>query len=324
MKKARKIIAASLIAVVAVCFTACGSGDSSESGTKTLTIAHQYGMAYAPFEVMKEQKLIEKYYDGVEVEWSTLNSGSAINEGFASGDIDVGGMGVAPAITGVTSGVPYKIASNMSAQPHRIMTNDDSIQTLSDITDEKIALVNIGSIQHVLLAMAAEEQLGDAHALDNNIVAMAHPDGMSSLLSGSVECHLTTSPYVYKEAAEEGIHEVEALESVWPDGNSFILMMASTDLYENDPELYQAVLSALEEAITWINENKEEAAEMLCEAEDVDAATMLEWLNDPACVYSTETNGVMDMANFMAENDFLENEGPSSMSDLAFDNVVGN
>ena len=260
----------------------------------------------------------------MEVEWSTLNSGSAINEGFASGDIDVGGMGVAPAITGVTSGVPYKIASNMSAQPHRIMTNDDSIQTLSDITDEKIALVNIGSIQHVLLAMAAEEQLGDAHALDNNIVAMAHPDGMSSLLSGSVECHLTTSPYVYKEAAEEGIHEVEALESVWPDGNSFILMMASTDLYENDPELYQAVLSALEEAITWINENKEEAAEMLCEAEDVDAATMLEWLNDPACVYSTETKGVMDMANFMAENDFLENEGPSSMSDLAFDNVVGN
>ena len=324
MKKARKIIAASLIAVVAVCFTACGSGDSSESGTKTLTIAHQYGMAYAPFEVMKEQKLIEKYYDGVEVEWSTLNSGSAINEGFASGDIDVGGMGVAPAITGVTSGVPYKIASNMSAQPHRIMTNDDSIQTLSDITDEKIALVNIGSIQHVLLAMAAEEQLGDAHALDNNIVAMAHPDGMSSLLSGSVECHLTTSPYVYKEAAEEGIHEVEALESVWPDGNSFILMMASTDLYENDPELYQAVLSALEEAITWINENKEEAAEMLCEADDEDAATMLEWLHEPACVYSTETKGVMDMANFMAENDFLENEGPSSMSDLAFDNVVGN
>ena len=323
MKKARKIIAVSLIAIMAVSFAACG-GDSSEEGTKTLTIAHQYGMAYAPFEVMKEQKLIEKYYDGVEVEWATLNSGSAINEGFASGDIDVGGMGVGPAITGVTSGVPYKIAANMSAQPHRIMTNDDDIKTLSDITDEKIALVNIGSIQHVLLAMAAEDQLGDAHALDNNIVAMAHPDGMSSLLSGSVECHLTTSPYVYKEAAEDGIHEVEALESVWPDGNSFILMMASTDLYENDPELYEAVLNALEEAITWINENKEEAAQMLCEAEDVDAATMLEWLNDPACVYSTETRGVMDMADFMAENDFLENEGPSSMSDLAFDNVVGN
>lgn len=322
MKRAKKIVAAALVAVMAVCFTACG-GDLSDSGDTTLTIAHQYGMAYAPFEVMKQQNLIEKYYDGVEVEWSTLNSGSAINEGFASGDIDVGGMGVAPAITGVTSGVPYKIAANMSAQPHKIMTNDPDIKTLKDIGDKQIALVNIGSIQHILLAMAADEQLGDAHALDNNIAAMAHPDGMSSLLSGSIACQLTTSPYVYKEAEEEGIHEVEALESVWPDGNSFILMMASTDLYENNPELYEAVLSALDEAINWINDNKEEAAEMLCEAEDVDAATMLEWLNDPACVYSTETKGVMDMANFMAENDFLENEGPSSMSDLAFDNVVG-
>ena len=101
-------------------------------------------------------------------------------------------------------------------------------------------------------------------------------------------------------------------------------MVASNDLYEENPELYQAVVSALEEAVSWINENKEEAAEMLCEAEDVDAETMLSWLNDPACVYSTETKGVMDMASFMDENGFLENEGPESMSDLAFDNVEGN
>lgn len=321
--KCKKIIAAVAAAGMIFGLSACG-GSSSESGSDSVTIAYQYGMAYAPFEVMKEQGLVEKYYDGAEVEYSILNSGSSINEGVVSGDVDIGAMGVGPAITGVTSGVPYKIAANVSAQPHKIMTNDENIQSLSDITDEKIALVNIGSIQHVLLAMAAEAELGDAHALDNNIVAMSHPDGMSSLLSGSVECQLTTSPYVYKEAAEEGIHEVEGLESVWPDGNSFIVMMASTDLYEKNPELYQAVVSALEEAITWINENKEEAAEMLCEAEDVDAQTMLEWLNDPACVYSTETKGVMDMAEFMSENDFLENEGPSSMSDLAFDNVKGN
>ncbi|HIU26313.1 MAG TPA: ABC transporter substrate-binding protein [Candidatus Copromorpha excrementigallinarum] len=324
--KRKKIIAAAaaLSVIMAVSLSACGGGDSSEGGEQ-ITVAHQYGMAYAPFEVMKEQKLIEKYYDGVEVEWATLNSGSAINEGFASGDVDVGGMGVAPAITGVTSGVPYKIAANMSAQPHKIMSNDDSINSLADIgSDDRIALVNIGSIQHILLAMASEAELGDAHALDNNIVAMSHPDGMSSLISGSVECQLTTSPYVFKEAAEEGIHEVEGLQQVWPDGNSFIVMVASNSLYEENPELYQAVVSALEEAVTWINENKEEAAELLCEAEDVDAQTMLSWLNDPACVYSTETKGVMDMAVFMAENGFLENEGPSSMEDLAFDNVQGN
>lgn len=324
MKKMRKILILAVTAVLmAVSLCACGRDTSGDSNS--LTIAYQYGMAYAPFEVMKEQKLIEKYYEGAEVKWSNLNSGAAINEGFASGDVDIGGMGVAPAITGVTSGVPYKIASNMSAQPHKIMSNKEDIQSLKDIgADDQIALVNIGSIQHVLLAMAAEEQLGDARALDNNIAAMSHPDGMSALISGSVSCQLTTSPYVFKEEAEGGIHEVEALQQVWPDGNSFIVMMASNDLYENNPELYNAVVQALAEAIDWINNNKEAAAELLCKAEGVDAETMLSWLNDPACIYSTETKGVMEMAEFMDTNGFLENEGPSSMSDLAFDNVTGN
>lgn len=324
MKHVKKLIAVALVLIMALCsLTACGSSTSSDEA-QNLTIAHQYGMAYAPLEVMKQQQLIEKNYDGeVTVEWSTLNSGSAINEGFASGDIDVGAMGLGPAITAVTSGIPAKICSNMSAQPHKIMTNNPDIKTLEDVGNKQIALVNIGSFQHILLAMAAEEQLGDAHALDNNIVAMSHPDGMSALTSGSVELQLTTSPYTFKEEAE-GMTEVEALESVWPEGNSFIVALASTDLQENNPELYQAVVDALAEAIDWINNNKEEAAEMLCENEGVDAETMLEWLNDPACIYSTETKGVMEFANFMAENDFLENDGPESLSDLAFDNVEGN
>lgn len=324
MKHGKKVIAVMLILIMTLSLAACGGGDETADGKTKLTIAHQYGIAYAPLEIMKQQKLIEKHYDGVEVEWSTLNSGSAINEGFLSGDIDVGAMGVGPAVTGVTSGVPYKICSNMSAQPHKIMTNNPNIKSLKDITDEKIALVNIGSIQHILLAMAAKEQLGDAHALDENIAAMAHPDGMSSLISGSVDCHLTTSPYVFKEAEEDGITEVEALESVWPSGNSFIVAVASTDLQENNPELYDAVVAALAEAIDYINNNTAEAAEMLCEAEDVDAATMEKWLTDKDCAYSTETKGVMDMANFMAEEGFLENEGPKDFSDLAFDNVKGN
>lgn len=328
MKHVKRLLAVVMTVALLGSLAACGGGSSSSDSSggekEKLAIAFQYGMAYAPLQVMQEQKLIEKYYDNVEVEWSTLNSGSAINEGIASGSIDVGAMGLGPAITGVTSGVPYKIFANMSAQPHRIMTNKSNIKTLKDIKKEKIALVNIGSFQHILLAMAAKEYLGDAHALDNNIVAMAHPDGMAALIAGSVECQLTTSPYVFKEEKEDGISEVEALESVWPSGNSFIVGVASTALKEERPELYDAVVKAMEDAITYLNENKEEAAEMLCENEDVDAATMLEWLNDESCVYTTEAKGVMDFANFMDENGFLENDGPKTLSDLAFDNVKGN
>ena len=101
---------------------------------------------------------------------------------------------------------------------------------------------------------------------------------MSALLSGSVECQLTTSPYVYKEATDDSIHEVEGVAEAWPDGNSFVVAVASTSLKEKNPELYDAFIKALAEAIDYINNNKEEVAQMLCAEEGVDAETMLECL----------------------------------------------
>ena len=327
MKKVLIVVVAAITAF-SMCLSLAGCGGSSDNGdVAKLTIVQQYGMAYAPLKVIQEKGLIESNYDGeVEVDFQTLNSGASINDAFVAGDVDVGLMGVAPAITGsLNEGVPYKICTNVSAQPHRLMTNDPNIKTLKDIGEQdQIALVNIGSIQHILLAMAAKEQLGDAHALDNNIAAMAHPDGMTALLNGSVKCQLTTSPFVFKEAEVDGISEVEAIESVWPEGNSFIVAVASTDLHDNNPELYEAVLAAFNDAIAFMNDEPEAAAEMLCVDEDVDAATYLQWLSDPACSYSTNLTGVSTMAKFMTEEGFLEDVEFNDISQLVYEGVEGN
>ena len=80
---------------------------------------------------------------------------------------------------------------------------------------------------------------------------------------------------------------------------------------------------SLQEACAYIENNPEEVAALLCENEGVDEATMLSWLQDPACGYATETVGVLSMAQFMAENGFLD-VAPQSFSDLAFENVLGN
>ena len=46
-------------------------------------------------------------------------------------------------------------------------------------------------------------------------------------------------------------------------------------------------------------------------------------MNDPASSYTTQLQGIMDLANFMEEAGFLEN-GPKDISEIAFDNVKGN
>lgn len=321
MKKYNIITVVFFICVICV-FSMIGCGKNAASGNKDkkkLTIAFQYGMSYTPILVMKEQDLIAKHYDGeLELEWLTLNSGSAINEGITAGDIDVAAMGVGPFITGVTAGIPYKMYSNISAQPHGLVTNDPAIKSLKDITSEKkIALVNIGSFQHILLAMLAEKELGDAHALDNNIVAMAHPDGMAALLAGSADCQLTTSPYIFKELDTKGIYEISDIEEVWPAGNSFIVGLASDKLYEEDRDLFEAVKAATSEAMDYINNNKSEVAKFLAPMENVSEEVMLSWLEDKRCVFSTQESGVLEMAQFMERAGFID-KAPKNIKEISF------
>lgn len=331
MKKRLAVITAMTLLSVFV-LSGCGSNsENSLSGSvegdkkDTVTLAMQNGMSYAPLTIMKEQQLVEKYCEGINVKWVTLNSGSAVNEGMASGDIDFGGMGVSPAITAVASGMGVKIAASLDSMPNRLMSNDPDIDTMEDITkNDKIAAVNIGSFQHILIAMAAQKQLGDARALDGNIVAMSHPDGMTALLNGSVQLQITNPPYLYQEMRNSTLHEVEGIADVWPVGNSTIVLTGTEEIHDNYRNIYDGVMEALEEAIAFINENPKGAAEILAAAEELRPAEYQTWLENEDTVFSTECKGVMQVTKFMEENGFMDYDAPESFSDLAFDNVKGN
>ena len=301
-------------------FGLTGCGGAKKDGEKTVTIAYQGGIGYAPVHILEAKKLIEKHYDGdVKVEFKKLDSGAAINEGIIGGTIDIGCMGVAPAISGVAAGIPYKVISNLCSQSHGLMSNDASIKSLKDIKDtNKIALVNTGSIQHILLSMAAEQVLGDAHALDNNIQAMSHAEGMAALESGTVALHLTSSPFIYQERANEKFNEIPEIGEVWPSGNSFLLAMASTKLAE-DEKLFNAVSAAFDEAIKFMNENKDEAAEIETEYLGLDLETVESYLNEKDCQYFSELRGAEKIADFMFSAGFITKE--VSMDDFKYDSV---
>lgn len=324
----RKIISViAAVSLMAGCLTGCG-GSTSEGETTTLNIAYQYGLAYAPAMIAQQQGLIEEAYKEatgkeVTVTWNQMSSGADINTGIAGGSIQIGFMGIAPAITGATSNVGYKIFTNVSGQEHGLMTNDSNLNTMEDLVNSnaQIALVNIGSFQHIVLARALDNAGLDPHALDSNIVAMKHPDGKASVESGSIPCHLTSSPYIYQERENETLHEIPGVNEVCTLEDSFIVGVASEALYEQDKELYQAVCDAMATSIDYINGNKAEAAALTCEFNGNDVDTELKYMEQG--YYSTETKGVYDLAVFMAENGFIETT-PKDFYDLAFENVKGN
>lgn len=329
-KMKKKLLSLLMVAAMAVTMTACSGGNNGADGSKDakkekLVIAYQSSIAYAPLIVMQEKGLIEKHFDGeLEVDWQLLANGAAINDGITAGSIDVGAMGAAPALTGMQAGIPYKIFTGLSSQPYAILTNKENIKSLKDITaDDQIAITNINSHPHILLAMAAKAELGDAHALDGNLVVLANADGYSSIISGAVQCHMVISPYNFMEDATEGINEIAIGKDVWPNGNTFIVGVASTKLQEEKPEVYKALCDATEEAMTFIKENPEETAQILAKGYDASAEEIATWMSDERSSYTSELQGVMELSNFMVEEGFLE-KGPKDIKEIVFDNVKGN
>ena len=303
------------------------AGVAVAEGPAHLTIAYQYGLAYAPVIVAQSEELIEKAYaeatnGSLEIEWVQMSSGADINTGVMSGTVDVGFMGVGPAITGISKNVGYKIFTNLSGQEHGMMTSDPEIKSLGDIvgTDTQIALVNIGSIQHIILARALAQNGFDAHALDANLVAMKHPDGMNALMTGSLSLHLTTNPYIYRERETDGFYEVNAIADSWPKENSFIVGVAAIDLHDDRPELYRALCDGVTQAIDYVNNDLEATADLTCQYDGNSPEDELRYLQMGS--YSPETRGVADMAAFMYENAFIEAD-PGEYADLVFDNVTG-
>ncbi len=309
----------------------CGSQADTQSGagaSASLSLAYQYGLAYAPAVLAQEEHYIEDAYkeltgEELTVNWAQMSSGPDINVGISSGELDGGFMGVAPAVTGVSKDLGYKIFSNLSGQQHGCMTNDSSITSLADLagSDKQIALVNTGSFQHIILGKALSEASLDPHALDSNIVAMAHPDGMAALESGNVACHLTSSPYIFKEQENSSLTELTEVQNAWTSSDSFIVGVASKSLYENNPQVYQALCTGIQKGIDLLNNDPEKAAEILHELDGNTAEQELDYIERGT--YTSETSKLFDLAVFMGENGFTEN-APASYQDLVFDNVKGN
>ena len=321
----KRVLSVFIIFTVVLSMTACSGTGGETTGAKEISIAYQPSIGYAPLLVMKEQGLIEKAYSGeITVNWKEMKNGAEINEGLVSGALDIGSMGVPVAITGVLAGSPYKIASGLSAQPYSILTNQPAIKTLKDIRPEdQIAVVNINSQPHILLAMACRQLLGDARALDKNLVKLGNADGYSSIISGAVNCHMVISPFNFMElrSTDADIHEIPIDSSIWPEANTALVTVVRNSLHD-DPELYNAFITAMDTAMEYISEYPAETAELLSAGYDASADEILEWMSDPRSSYSTELRGVMDMANFMVEEGFLEN-GPASIKDIAYDEVKG-
>ncbi|HHY71529.1 MAG TPA: ABC transporter substrate-binding protein [Thermoanaerobacterales bacterium] len=328
--KRQRVFAALLVVILfTTLLSGCSRQDVGEEraqvGEKdelsTIRVAKQFGLVYAPLMVAEKTDFFSKY--GLKVEWLTLGSGGAVREAMAANELDVAFMGIPPYLIGWDKGLPAKIAAGYVVSPVSLVTYDPDIKTLTDFKPEhKIAVPSPGSIQHILLSMALEKQVGDPNALDDNLVALPHPDGAQAMLAKKdVVAHFTTPPYLFEELDQPGYKVVlDGFDAFGQDFN-FNVALVTQSYHDNNPQGYAAFVQGLNEAMNWVNEHKEETAELLAPEFKIEKEKLLKYLTAEGVNYTTAPYGLMGFAEFMRKAGYMS-KVPESLSDIGWENVL--
>ncbi len=259
---ARKRIRA-LLLVVLMGLT-CLAPAAAASGT-TIRLAQQYGMQYAPVYVAQElradREAPARRGAGVGQAGRRLRdergadrrqAGRGVHGHSARADRHRQGRGL-----------PHR-GGHLRAAGGADGCARDAAKTLADLgPEDRIAVPGVGSIQHIMLSIAAEKELGNANAFDNSIVAMANPDAYTALISGTdIVGHFASMPYLDLEAADGMVSILSA------PVKASIVCVTTKALHEN-AEAEKAILDALNEAIGLINSLDPGALEIIAATEQI-------------------------------------------------------
>lgn len=298
----------SIILVISMCFLFASCHEQTGQDDKKIVIAQQFGLAYAPLQIMQAKGYLEEALPEYEIEWVKLGNTAAIREAILAESLDVGFLGIPPFLIGYENGMEWGIFTGLSSAPLGLVTRDQSIKSLEDIKPtDRIALPQPGSIQHILLSMAAERTFGASDYFDQQLLTMKHPDGMNALMSGGdVTLHFTSPPFLFEELQEDQLSLLIDGDTCFGDDFTFIVGMTTREFKENETA-YQALKEAVKSSIHFMETSPEASIELLQNFYDYDADKLKDYVYDKGIKYSTEVEGLEGFIDFMQGNGILEN-----------------
>ncbi len=315
-----------IIGLSAALMLVVGSVPARADEAKQLRIVKQPGLGYLQLIVMREQKLLEKRLPGVDIEWRQLTSGPVIRDSMVAGQLDIGSGGTGPFIQAIDKGLDWKTLGALNEMPLFLNCARADIKTLKDLKPgDRIAMPAIGSIQHVVLQMEAEKELGDPKKLNQQIVAMSHPDATAAILSKrEITCHLSSPPFQYEQLRDPGIHKVFDSYQAVGAPHTFNLTWASEKWARANPGLARAFGDALKEATEFITANPAEAARIYVTSEKAKSTPeqILEIMKQPGLKYTNTPTGLIKFAAFMNKIGMIK-AVPASWRDYAVEALYG-
>ena len=325
-----------LFAISVASFVASVSAARAE--VSEVLLGQQFGAVFMPLLVMEDQKMVEKQLAAaglpdVKVTWAKMGGPAALSDAMLSGNLHFSAQGT-PSTSllwdRTKGGLNVKALGAICSNNIWLNTKNPAIKTIQDITDtDRIGIPSLKvSTQALMLQIASEKAWGKGQhgKLDQNVVALAHPDSMMALLSPAheVTLHFATSPF-HEAEIKAGMRTITTAYEIAGGPVSGLNWVSHEKFRAENPKVFAAVGKALDDGIAWINADKPRAAKWFIaftKDKKVTVADMAALLASPDLEFTKTPSRAGLIASFMHSVGTLKNK-PSSWKDLYFEEAHG-
>ena len=305
-----KLTAVLATGVLVTSMVGCSS-TTKEAELTDLTITHVTSPLNVPSIIQKTNNVFADEFKAngkdVTINYAEITSGADQTQALASGDVDVlyavGGTSV---ISAAANGADIKILNMYSRSPEAfcMYSHDANIKSAQDLKGKTI-VGPAGTNLHQLL-IAYLEKAGMTIE-DVNFVNMAIPDAKAALDGKSADVALLAGPTAYK-AGQQGYNLVTNGKGLT---DAVIAVAVTEKFYNEHKEDLEIFKQAEANIIKYMNENHDEAMEIVAKELDLDKSAVEEMYKQYDFSIETtdaDVQAFQNVADFMLKTGMIENE----------------
>lgn len=289
------------------------SGEASpNTEMEMVTLGFSAWPGWFPWQVAAEQGLFEENGVAVNLQWfdGYLDSINA----FAAGQLDANTQTLNDTISSVAAGSDQVIVlvNDNSTGNDQIIVSEE-INSVADLAGKTIAIEE-GTVDHFLLLLALKE--AGLSAEDVTIKPLETGSAAAAFVAGQVDAVGAFAPFTTQALEREGSKTL--ISSADFPGAIPDHLVVSRDLIENNPEAVQGLVDTWFDTLAFIEENPEEAVEIMAERANVtveeyqayDAGTTIFSIEDNLKAFESTGESMTSLSYAAAQiNQFLLDAG---------------
>ncbi|MGB2926935.1 MAG: ABC transporter substrate-binding protein [Limnothrix sp.] len=280
--------------------------------TETIVLGFSAWPGWFPWQVAEEQGLFEE--NGVDVELTWFDGYLDSINAFAAGQLDANTQTLNDTISSVAAGSEQVIVlvNDNSTGNDQIIVSEE-INEIADLKGKSIAIEE-GTVDHFLLLLALKEE--GMSSEDVEIKPLETGAAAAAFVAGQVDAVGAFAPFTTQALQREGSKTL--ISSADFPGAIPDHLVVSKELIETNPEGVQGLIDTWFATLEYIEENPEEAIEIMAERanvtveeyEEYDAGTTIFTLEDNLEAFESTEEGMVSL-NYAANeiNTFLVEAG---------------